>query len=129
MIAAFMLSAGFVAVSAETAQAACKPTRYVQCTATTPKASVPKKVKKNKKAKVGVTIRTQGNKKALGTVTVVIRGPKGFKTYKKTVSYKGKRISVLTSKFKKKGTYKVTIIFKGKSPFKDSKKTYTIKVK
>ena len=54
LIAAFLLSAGFVAVSAETAQAACKSTQYVKCPATSTKASGAKTVKRGKKPKTTV---------------------------------------------------------------------------
>lgn len=127
VITAFLLSAGFVAVSAETAAAACQPSQYVQCQATNTQASGPKSIKAGKKPSTSVTVRAPGNTKPQGTVFVTYKG-KGFsKTIK--VAYKGKSVPVVGPKLKKKGTYTVLVVFKGKTPFKDSTKTYKIKVK
>ncbi|GAA1758114.1 hypothetical protein GCM10009795_000600 [Nocardioides hankookensis] len=127
LVAAFLLSAGFVAVSAETASAACKPTQYTQCPATSTKAVGAKIVKKGKKPKTVVSVKSSGNVKPKGLVIVTIKGPGTNKTTR--VKYNGKTISVTGPALKKKGTYKITVTFKGDNA-KDSKaRTYTIKVK
>jgi hypothetical protein len=127
LIAAFVLSAGFVAVSAETAQAACSPSKYTQCPTTKTKATGSKSVRAGKKPKTVVKVQAAGNVKPKGTVTITYTGPGGFKKTI-TVKYNGKTISAVGPKLKKKGTYKVTVSFKGTNA-KDSKSKYTIKVK
>jgi hypothetical protein len=127
VIAAFLLSAGFVAVSAETASAACKPTKYVECQASSTKPVGPKTVKAGQKPKTNVTVKTQGSVKAQGTVTVTYKGPGGFsKTVKATV--KNGKVTVVGPKLTKPGKYKVTVSFKGDN-VKDSKGSYSITVK
>lgn len=127
VIAAFLLSAGFVAVSAETASAACAPSQYVQCQTTSTKASGPKVVKAGKKPKLAVVVRGPGNVKPKGTVFVTYKS-KGFsKTVK--VKYNGKPAAVVGPKLKKKGVYAVLVVFKGVTPFKDSTSTFKLKVK
>ena len=59
LIAAFLLSAGFVAVSAETAHAACPRSSYVQCQPTSIKAVGPKVVKKGNRPKTGIRVKSQ----------------------------------------------------------------------
>ena len=129
LVAAFLLSAGFVAVSAETASAACKPTQYTQCKPTsTSTAGSSKSVKKGKKPKVVVTVKAQGGGKPSGTATVSIKGP-GIK-FSKNLTVKNGKLVYTGPALKKKGTYKVTITFKAKGAYKDAKTvTYTIKVK
>jgi hypothetical protein len=127
IVAAFLLSAGFVAVSAETASAACKPTKYVECQASSTKPVGPKTVKAGQKPKTNVTVKTQGSVKAKGTVTVTYTGPGGFsKTVKATV--KNGKVTVVGPKLTKPGKYKVTVSFKGDN-VKDSKGSYSITVK
>jgi hypothetical protein len=127
LIAAFLLSAGFVAISAETAQASCPRSQYTPCPASSAgKSSAPKTVKVGKKAKVVVRITTAGNVKPRGSASVTFKGPGVNKTSK--VSYNGKPVTVTSPVLKKKGTVKVTISFKGTN-VRDSKKTLTIKVK
>lgn len=129
LIAAFLLSAGFVAVSAETASAACKPTQYTECKPTsTATNGSSKTVKAGKKPKVVVTVKAQGGGKPSGTATVTIKGP-GVKIAKNVTVKNGKAVYTGPA-LKKKGTYKVTITFKASGAFKDAKTvTYTIKVK
>ncbi|KQW48540.1 hypothetical protein ASC77_07255 [Nocardioides sp. Root1257] len=126
LIAAFLLSAGFVAVSAETASAACQKTQYTPCPVTVTKAAGAKTVKKGKKPKAIVSIKSAGNVKPKGKVTIIITGP-GVRSAK-TITYNGKSVSYVGPALKKKGTYKVTISFKGTNT-RDSKTSYTIKVK
>ncbi|GAA4708330.1 Ig-like domain repeat protein [Nocardioides conyzicola] len=130
VLMAFLLSAGFVAVSAETASAAtCKPTKYVECQTTSTKATPsPKVITQGKPAKVKVTVSTRGNVKARGTVTVKVTGPGG---YKKTIKvhYSGKAVSINLGKLNKPGKYKIAVTFDGGDGFKDSKSTSTITVK
>lgn len=127
IIAAFLLSAGFVAVSAETASAACKPTKYTECTVTKTKATGAKTVKAGKKPKTVIKVQAQGGVVPKGTITITITGPGGFKKTM-TVKYNGKTISSVGPALKKKGTYKVTVEFKGTNT-KDSKSSYSLKVK
>ena len=126
LIAAFLLSAGFVAVSAETAQAACKSTQYVKCPVTVTKASGAKTVKRGKSPKAIVGVRAAGNVKPKGKVTVIITGP-GVRSAK-VVNYNGKSVSYIGPKLRRKGTYTVTITFKGTNA-RDSKTKYKIRVK
>lgn len=129
LVAAFMLSAGFVAVSAETASAACKPTRYVECKPTATKATGPKTVKKGKKPKTTITIQAQGaGEKPKGTATVTYKGPGVNKTV--TVKVVGGKAVVTGPALKKKGTYTITVKFAASNDFKDPKTvTYKVKVK
>lgn len=127
LVAAFLLSAGFVAVSAETASAACTPTKYVECQASSTKPTGPKTIKAGKKPKTTVNVKTQGSVKAKGTVTVTYTGPGGFKKTVKATVVDGK-VSVTGPALKKAGKYKVTVAFKGDN-VKDSKSSYTITVK
>jgi hypothetical protein len=127
LVAAFLLSAGFVAVSAETASAACTPTKYVECQASSTKPTGPKTIKAGKKPKTTVNVKTQGSVKAKGTVTVTYTGPGGFKKTVKATVVDGK-VTVTGPALKKAGKYKVTVAFKGDN-VKDSKSSYTITVK
>lgn len=125
--AAFLLSAGFVAVSAETASAACKPSQYVDCPASSTKPAGAKSVKAGKKPKTTVNVKSQGGVKPKGTVTVIYKGPGGFS---KTVTAKVVNGKVVVSgpKLTKPGKYKVSVSFKGDN-VRDSKGSYTITVK
>jgi hypothetical protein len=127
LVAAFLLSAGFVAVSAETASAACAPTKYVECQASSTKPTGPKTIKAGKKPKTKVSVNTQGAVKAKGTVTVTYTGPGGFKKTIKATVVDGK-VSVTGPALKKPGKYKVAVVFTGDN-VKDSKGNYTITVK
>jgi hypothetical protein len=130
VVAAFLLSVGFVAVSAETASAACKPSRYVECKPTATSATGPKTVKKGKKPKTAITIKAQGagGVKPAGTATVTYKGPGVNKTIK--VKVVNGKASVTGPALKKKGTYTVTVKFAASNDFKDPKTvTYKIKVK
>jgi multidrug efflux pump subunit AcrA (membrane-fusion protein) len=127
LIAAFLLSAGFVAVSAETASAACRPSQYVECPATTTStAGTPKTVKAGKAAKVKVTVKARGNIKPKGKVTVSVKGP----SFKKVLrsNYNGRSLSLNIGKLKKPGKYKVTVAFIGDNT-KNSAGRATITVK
>lgn len=127
VIAALLLSAGFVAVSAETASAACTPTKYVECQASSTKPAGAKTIKAGKKPKTVVSVKTQGSVKPKGTVTVTYKGPGGFsKTVKATV-VDGK-VTVTGPALSKPGKYKVSVSFKGDN-VKDSKSSYSITVK
>ncbi|GAA4740156.1 hypothetical protein GCM10023350_25750 [Nocardioides endophyticus] len=126
LIAAFLLSAGFVAVSAETASAACKPSQYTPCPSSTTKAAGAKTVRQGQKPKTAITVRTAGNVKAKGTVLVTYKGPGVNKTIR--VNYNGKPIKVTGPALKKPGKYTVTVVFKGDNT-KDSKSSYKITVK
>jgi hypothetical protein len=126
VIAALLLSAGFVAVSAETASAACKPSQYVDCPASATKATGPKTVKKGKKPKTSITVKSQGGVKPKGTATITYKGPGVKKTIK--VKVVNGKASVTGPALKKKGTYTVTVSFVGDN-VKNSKSTYKIKVK
>lgn len=127
LIAAFLLSAGFVAISAETASAACKPSQYVQCQTTKTNANGPKVIKRGKKPKTAVVVRAPGNQKPKGTLLVTYKGPGVSKTVK--LKYNGKATAVVGPALKKKGTYTVIVVFKGVTPFKDSTKIYKIRVR
>ena len=128
LVAAFLLTFGFVAVSAPTASAAACGNAYVECVSTKTKASAPKKVVRGAKAVVKVNVTAQGAKPA-GKVTITVKG-KGV-NFSKTVNYTGAKVSIATPKLVKKGTYKVTITFAAKSgsTFKNSKASATITVK
>jgi multidrug efflux pump subunit AcrA (membrane-fusion protein) len=132
LIAAFMLSAGFVTISGQVANAApsaraCVPSQYVTCPATSTTGKAPKTVKRNKTTKVTVTVKAQGNVKPKGTVVVAVKGPGVNK--KITKPYNGKTLSVPTPKLTKKGTYQVTITFTGSNAKSSKSKTLTIRVK
>lgn len=127
IVAAFLLSAGFVAVSAETASAACKPSRYVECQASSTVATGAKTVKKGKKPKTVVTVKTQGSVKAKGTATVTYKGPGVNKTVK--VKVVNGKVTVTGPALKKKGTYTVTVSFTGDNVKNSKAKTYKITVK
>src|SRR3954447_26298685 len=74
LIAAFLLSAGFVAVSAETASASCTPNQYTECPAVklSTKGSTTS-TKANKKPKIVIKVTAQGVRPQ-GKVTVTIKG-------------------------------------------------------
>jgi hypothetical protein len=127
LLAAFLLSAGFVAVSAETASAVCKPTQYKICQVSKTSAGGPKVAKKGQKPKTSVTVRTSGNVKPKGTVVVTYKGPGVKKTIR--VKYNGKPIKVTGPALKKPGKYKVTVSFIGDNVKSSSAKSYTITVK
>jgi Big-like domain-containing protein len=129
LIAAFVLSAGFVAVSAETASAACKPSQYVQCQSTSTKVTpAPKTIKAGKAAKLKVSVKSRGNVKPSGKFTITVKGPGGYKKVISVTAGSGTK-TINLGKLKKPGKYKVTVAFKGGNGFYDSKSTTTITVK
>ena len=128
MIAAFLMAAGLVAFSGQSAHAACVSGSYVPCVATTVKPTAPKMVKAGKPAKVKVAVSTRGNVKASGSATVAVKGP-GFSKTVKVKIVNGKVVTADLGKLVKPGKYKVTITFKGNDGYRDSKSTVTITVK
>ena len=128
LIAAFLLSAGFVAVSAETATASCKPTKYVQCKpVAVSSAGSTKTTKSTKKPKIVVRVKIQGSVQPKGTLTVTIKGNGKSITQTYKISSSAKK-TIIGPKLKK-GTYTVTIKFRGAEGFNNSATSYKLKVK
>lgn len=122
LIAAFMLAAGLVAFSGQSAQAACGD-QYTPCVATKVKVQVPKKVVAKKKSVVKVQVTANGNVKPIGVLHVTVNGKKH------NYNYKGGKLNVRMPKLKP-GKYKVTIKFTPAkvANFKPSTTKFTLKV-
>lgn len=128
LFAAILTTAGLVAVTSVSAEAACK-TGY-QCVRTTTKPSAPAQAKPGKPVKVKVQVKAQsGSVKANGTVTIKITGPGGFSKTVKAKVVNGKIVSVNIGKLPKPGKYKLKVTFVGADGLRDSAGTDTITVK
>jgi hypothetical protein len=126
LFAALLTTAGLVAVTSTSAQAAC--TQYVCNATTTDSKPSSKNVQAGKPVKAKIGVDTRGNVRTSGTVTITITGPGGFeKTITKKVS--GKDINVALGKFKKAGKYKVAVAYVGDEGFRDSKDSFAFTVK
>jgi len=126
LFAAILTTAGLVAVTS-TAPASAACTQYVCNNTSSTAKPAPKTIKAGKPAKVRVAVKTRGNIKPKGTVTITIKGKGVNKTIRK--AYNGKTLNLNLGKLRKAGKYKVTVTFKGAQGFKDSKTTTTITVK
>jgi hypothetical protein len=107
---ALLTTAGLVATSAGTAQAACP---YTQCVATKTTVTAPATVKAGKKASISVRVKpTSGSAQPVGKVVVTIKKVGGgFKqTVSKTVSG-GKAVAIVTKRLTKPGKYTVTAAY------------------
>ncbi|GAA1145516.1 hypothetical protein [Nocardioides aquiterrae] len=119
LAATTLMGGGLVAVSAETAHAACP---YTGCVDTFTRVSAPDTVKKGRTAKICVKVTTGGNGKPKGRVTVrVTRGVGGYH-FVDSKPYDGGRECFRTTKLTKVGKYVVKANFdrKAGSGFKDS---------
>lgn len=120
-----LVSAGLVAISPGVS---AEP--YPGTVETTPKSGGPDRVKKGKRPKTHVNVKTSGNAKPEGRLRVTYtRKAGGFKRTK-TMPYEGGRVVFRGPKLKKPGKYfiKVTFLPAKDSVYKRSTRTYRIKV-
>ena len=104
-------------------------TGYEPCTSTKSDVSAPKSVKQGASVTVKVKVDVNGDLEPSGVVTVVVKGPGGFKKTIKVEVVKGKAVNVDLGKLKRPGKYKVTTKFKGDDGYRNSTATTTITVK
>lgn len=126
---AVLATAGLVATSAGTAQAACP---YTQCVPTKTVMTAPAAVKKGAKAAISVRVLPRsGNARPVGRVVLTIqRVGGGFKqTTSKAVS-NNRRVLFVSKRLTKLGKYRVSAAYapKGGSVFKSSQTSKTFRV-
>src|SRR5690348_9837445 len=126
LIAALLLTAGFVALSGQGAQAAPSRgcTQYTPVCGATSISGVGSKASKRVAPTVKVTVKSSGSIVPKGTVTLTFKG----KSYNK--SYAGKPVTFKLPK-QKPGKYKVALAYApaSSSPTKPSKGSATFVVK
>lgn len=126
---ALLTTAGLVATTTSTANAACP---YTQCVATDAKIAVPLTVKAGKAATIKVTVKAKsGNASPVGRVTVTVKKVGGGFTQKISKSVGGgKTYAFVTKRLTKAGKYTATAVYvpKSGSVFKGDTTTKSFRV-
>ena len=126
---ALLATAGLVATTTTTANAACP---YTSCVATEVKEGVPLTVKKGRAATIKVqVIAKSGNASPVGRITVTVKKVGGGFLQKMSKSvYGGKTFSFVTKRLFKTGRYTATAVYapRAGSVFKGDAATKSFKV-
>ena len=116
---AVLMGGGMVAVSAETASAACP---YTGCRETFTNIFAPEEVKRGNPARICVAVNTDGNGRPKGQVSIRVERSKGGYKFVDSKPYNDNRECFTTGDLNKLGKYVVRATFDRKpgSSFKDS---------
>ena len=114
LAATTLMGAGLVGVSSETANAACP---YTGCVRTNTNVSAPD-VKQGERARICVTVSTNGNGRPKGRVGIVVTKRSGDYRFSDSESYDGR--TCFTTGRLTVGRYSVNASFEGRGAFKDS---------
>lgn len=128
LISALLMTAGLVGVSSTSASAVCP---YTGCVKTATKVTVPNSpVKKGKKAKVCVSVKTDGNGNPRGRVGIIVKRTNGGYSFLNNKPYSGGKVCFKTTKIKKTGRYVVRATFSpgASTPFGASKNSTVFRV-
>lgn len=124
---AVLMGGGMVAVSAESATAACP---YTGCAPTFTNIYAPDSVKRGNSANICVAVNTGGDGRPKGTVSIRVERSKGGFKYVDSKPYNDNRECFNTGKLRKLGKYVVRATFDRKpgSAFKDSDNATSFRV-
>lgn len=125
---AVLMGGGMVAVSAESASAACP--EYTGCAPTYTKIFAPDTVERGSGARICVAVNTGGDGRPKGTVSIRVERSKGGYKFVDAKRYNDNRECFNTGAINKLGKYVVRATFDRKpgSSFKDSDNTTSFRV-
>jgi hypothetical protein len=124
LFTAALMGGGLVGLSSEAANAVCDS--YTGCPDTSAKVSAPGSVKQGRRAEICVSVRTNGNGKPKGRVSVSVERNAGGYSFSDSQRYDG-RTCFTTTQLNKLGNYTVSARFVG-NDFRNSNDSATFKV-